>query len=95
MINVGMAPHCPLNRGGVCAPNCMLFLTATDADSMTGPTDRGEGCCAFAVLASHIASEKHYGGNYLMHMAGFDYRQKGADVEEGEDDGCREGGDVS
>jgi hypothetical protein len=44
----------------------MLFVTAADADTVSGSTIEGEGHCSIAVAASHIASENHYGGNYLV-----------------------------
>jgi hypothetical protein len=44
----------------------MLFVTAVDADTVSGSILEGEGHCSIAIAASHIASEKHYGGNYLV-----------------------------
>jgi len=66
---------CPLLRA-YCDTDCMMFLTASKA--VCAPIDEGEGHCAFAVLASHVASEEHSGGNYLMKTIGI--RQKEADV---------------
>ena len=58
--------RCPWMDDGRCHTNCMLFVTAADADTVSGSTIEGEGHCSIAVAASHIASEKHYGGNYLV-----------------------------
>lgn len=70
-----MTAYCPFNHDGQCRPNCMLLLTAADADAVEGPADHGDGGCSVAVLASHVASERHYVGNYLIHIIGFDYRK--------------------
>lgn len=59
MNNLGICPF-----GGACHLNCMLLLTSSNA--VCGPTNEGEASCAIAVLASHIASEDHSGGNWLM-----------------------------
>ena len=58
---------CPLLRAE-CNTACMMLLTASE--SVVGPVDDGEASCAFALLASHIASEEHSGGNYLMKVIG-------------------------
>lgn len=58
--------RCPWMDDGRCHTNCMLFVTAVDANTVSGSTIEGEGHCSIAVAASHIASEKHYGGNYLV-----------------------------
>lgn len=58
--------RCPWMDDGRCHTNCMLFVTAVDADTVSGSTIEGEGHCSIAIAASHIASEKHYGGNYLV-----------------------------
>lgn len=58
--------RCPWTEDWHCHTNCMLFVTAADADMVSGSTIEGEGHCAIAIAASHIASEKHYGGNYLV-----------------------------
>lgn len=55
--------RCPF-LGFCVGKDCMLFLTASKV--VIGPRDEGEGSCSFAILASHIASEEHSGGNYLM-----------------------------
>lgn len=57
---------CPWMGDARCHTNCMLFVTAADADTVSGSVVEGEGHCAIAIAASHIASEKHYGGNYLV-----------------------------
>lgn len=59
MENIGVCPF-----GGACHLNCMLLLTSSNA--VCGPINEGEANCAIAVLASHIASKEHSGGNYLM-----------------------------
>lgn len=67
-----LRPFCPLTRQD-CNPLCMLLLTSADEYTVSGRTDYGEGQCSFAVLASHVASEKHVGGNYLMKLIDYDY----------------------
>lgn len=58
--------RCPWMDDGRCHVNCMLFVTAVDANTVRGSTIEGEGHCSIAVAASHIASKRHYGGNYLV-----------------------------
>lgn len=58
--------RCPWTEDERCHTNCMLFVTASDADTTGGSVVKGEGHCSIAIAASHIASEKHYGGNYLV-----------------------------
>ena len=58
---------CPLLKAK-CDTACMMLLTASK--SVVGPIDDGEASCAFALLASHAASEEHSGGNYLMKVIG-------------------------
>ena len=58
--------RCPWTEDGHCHTNCMLFVTAADADTIDGSVIKGEGHYSIAIAASHIASEKHYGGNYLV-----------------------------
>lgn len=57
---------CPI-RNAPCTTDCMLFLVASKA--VVEPITVGEGSCAFSILASHVASEEHSGGNYLMKVA--------------------------
>ena len=64
--------RCPWMDDGRCHTNCMLFVTAVDADTVSGSTIEGEGHCSIAIAASHIASEKHYGGNYLVKTVAYD-----------------------
>ena len=59
MENIGICPF-----GGPCHTNCMLLLVSST--EVCGPTNTGDANCALAVLASHISSEEHSGGNYLM-----------------------------
>lgn len=58
---------CPLLKAE-CDTNCMMLLRASKA--VVAPLDVGEASCAFAILASHIASEEHSGGNYIMPVIG-------------------------
>lgn len=58
---------CPLLRTE-CDTACMMLLVASK--SVVGPINDGEASCAFALLASHVASEEHSGGNYLMQVIG-------------------------
>lgn len=59
-------PFCPLTKQ-LCHSDCMLFLIHADADIISQPLDKnGCGSCAISVLSSHIASENHRGGNYLI-----------------------------
>ena len=57
---------CPLLFGASCRTNCMFYLTKSDA--VEGFMS-SYGFCSIAVLASHVASEQHVGGNYLAHFA--------------------------
>lgn len=57
---------CPFTSDGACHTNCMLFATAVDSDVTYGDMGSGDGHCSLAVMASHIASERHHGGNYLV-----------------------------
>ena len=57
---------CPFMPDGKCHANCMLLLKYVDAGTVEANIMEGEGCCSLAVMASHISSEKHYGGNYLV-----------------------------
>lgn len=61
-----LGARCPWMDDGRCHTNCMLFVTAVNANTTSGSTVKGEGHCGIAVMASHISSEKHYGGNYLV-----------------------------
>lgn len=67
-----LMPLCPLVNG-YCSIDCMWFLTES-TEVRQEISDEGEGHCAIAVLASHVASEEHIGGNYLMKTIG--YRRK-------------------
>lgn len=58
---------CPLLKAE-CDTNCMMLLIASEA--VVAPRGVGEASCAFATLASHIASEEHSGGNYTMAVIG-------------------------
>ena len=58
---------CPFKLG-CCTTSCMLFLEHAPTHTVIGNGDN-TGHCAFAVLASHIASTAHQGGNYLMRTA--------------------------
>lgn len=63
--------RCPWMQDGHCHTNCMLFVTAAGADTTYGCVTKGEGHCSIAIAASHIASETHYGGNYLVKTVGY------------------------
>ena len=66
-----MMPFCPFD-GEACSPNCMMFLTFAEANVVERESEtEGEGACSVAVMASHTASENHYGGNYLVKSLGF------------------------
>lgn len=67
--------RCPWMDDRRCHTNCMLFVTAVDASTVSGSTIEGEGHCAIAVAASHIASEKHYGGNYLVKTVAYGFEE--------------------
>lgn len=60
--------RCPFIGGTFCDTDCMLSLANVTDCSVTREREEtnNEGiACAFAVLASHVASETHYGGNWL------------------------------
>lgn len=61
-----LGARCPWMDDGRCHTNCMLFVTAVNSETISAFTVKGKGHCAIAVAASHISSEKHYGGNYLV-----------------------------
>lgn len=63
--------RCPWMDDGRCHTNCMLFVTAADVYTTSGSIVKGEGHCSIAIAASHIASEKHYGGNYLVRTVAY------------------------
>lgn len=70
-----MDGYCPFADDGRCRPNCMMMLVWTDKFTVVSDTDHGEGMCSFSVLASHVASQKHFGGNYLTQSMVFDNRE--------------------
>lgn len=66
-----MVALCPFANDGACRPNCMMLLTYADKETVEGPTNHGEGVCAIAAAASHIASKTHYEANLLMKVIKF------------------------
>lgn len=59
-----MKATCPFRSDGLCHPGCMLLLAWSE--EVQGAVDKGQMHCSIAVLASHMASDRHFGGNYLM-----------------------------
>lgn len=66
---------CPFSQDSKChIKDCMLFLVSADPDTLRrSKSGEGFGCCSIAAIASHISSEKHYGGNYLMTLIKFKF----------------------
>ena len=56
---------CPL-LGQPCIRECMWLLSHGPSDVTFSEPKERRTACAIAVLASHVASENHHGGNFLM-----------------------------
>lgn len=62
---------CPFTENGHCYEECMLLLVHSPSDRAYAEVKECDDenlniHCSFAVLASHIASDVHAGGSYLM-----------------------------
>lgn len=67
--------HCPFPGNTFCDTDCMLLISHVDADMVLQESEdtytKGLSC-AFAVLASHVASDKHIGGNWLAKFVSYE-----------------------
>lgn len=71
--------RCPFSCNTFCDTDCMLSLANVSADVVhreREETNNRGVACAVAVLASHVASKTHYGGNWIAKSVSF-----GGDVE--------------
>ena len=67
--------YCPFPGKSYCSTDCMLLLKHVDADTVQREREETNNqgiACAIAVLASHIASENHRGGNWLAKVASWE-----------------------
>lgn len=67
--------YCPFPGKSYCSTDCMLSLANVDSDTVQREREETNNqgiACAFAVLASHVASEDHYGGNWLAKVASWE-----------------------
>ena len=61
--------HCPFPGNTFCDTDCMLSLAHVESATVTREREETNNkgiSCAIAVLASHVASDTHCGGNWLV-----------------------------
>ena len=68
MMAILLDVHCPFPGNTFCDTDCMLSLAHVESDTTLREREETNNdgiACAFAVLASHVASTNHCGGNWL------------------------------
>lgn len=66
--------RCPFPDNTFCDTDCMLSLANVSADVVNREREETNNqgiACAFAVLASHMASKNHYDRNWLAKTVSF------------------------
>ena len=61
--------RCPFPGGTFCDTDCMLSLAHVESSTVTREREETNNkgiSCSIAVLASHVASDNHCGGNWLV-----------------------------